>query len=66
MDHYSVKEWKKGDPLPEIHEWYPHIKKCQMQSMQKLWKMLKLHICALSENMLKPESEMLSCNRNHK
>ena len=21
-DHYSVKEWKKGDPLPEIHEWY--------------------------------------------
>ena len=26
-DHYSVKEWKKSDPLPEIHEWYPHIKK---------------------------------------
>ena len=26
-NHYSVKEWKKGDPLPEIHEWYPHIKK---------------------------------------
>ena len=25
-DHYSVKEWKKSDPLPEIHEWYPHIK----------------------------------------
>ena len=28
-DHYSVKEWKKGDPLPEIHEWYPHIKKAR-------------------------------------
>ena len=28
-DHYSVKEWKKGDPLPEIHEWYPHIKKAK-------------------------------------
>ena len=26
-DHYGVKEWKKSDPLPEIHEWYPHIKK---------------------------------------
>ena len=26
-DHYGVKEWKKGEPLPEIHEWYPHIKK---------------------------------------
>ena len=26
MNHYSVKEWKKGNPLPEIHEWYPHIK----------------------------------------
>ena len=28
-DHYSVKEWKKSDPLPEIHEWYPHIKKAR-------------------------------------
>ena len=26
-DHYGVKEWKKSEPLPEIHEWYPHIKK---------------------------------------
>ena len=26
-DHYGVKEWKKSDSLPEIHEWYPHIKK---------------------------------------
>ena len=26
-DHYGVKEWKKGEPLPEIHEWYPRIKK---------------------------------------
>lgn len=26
-DHYSVKEWEKGDSLQEIHEWYPHIKK---------------------------------------
>ena len=33
---------KKGDPLPEIHEWYPHIKKSQMQPVQELWKMLKI------------------------
>ena len=26
-DHYSAKEWKKSEPLPEIREWYPHIKK---------------------------------------
>ena len=25
-DHYGVKEWKKGEPLPEIHEWYPTYK----------------------------------------
>ena len=26
-DRYSAKEWKKSDEFPEIHEWYPQIKK---------------------------------------
>ena len=52
MDHYSVKEWKKGDPLPEIHEWYPHIKNPDAIHAGTV-EDVKLHICALNENMLK-------------
>lgn len=26
-DRYGEKEWKKGEALPEIREWYPHMKK---------------------------------------
>lgn len=51
-DHYSVKEWKKSDPLPEIHEWYPHIKKSRMQPVQELWKMLKLHTLLNDRNRM--------------